>query len=139
MAYKHLFVDSDIILDILVDRQPFSMYAEMLLGEIKSNGIRLSTSTLIVANINYILSKKIGKPGAKEGVKRILKIFEIFYLEKDAIESALNGFFTDFEDAIENHIAIQHGADAIITRNLKDYKQSTIPVLTAEQFLRTIL
>jgi predicted nucleic acid-binding protein len=138
MAYKHLFIDSDIILDMLVDRQPFSIYAEMLLEERKLSGITLSTSTLIIANINYILTKTIGKQGAKEGVKRILKLLEIFPFEKDAIESALNGSFTDFEDAIENYIALKHNADAIITRNTKDYKESTIPVLTAEQFLRTL-
>jgi predicted nucleic acid-binding protein len=139
MAYKHLFVDSDVILDMLVERKPFSMYAEMLLEERKLSDVRLSTSTLIIANINYILTKSIGKTGAREGVKRITKLFEVFSFEKDAIESALAGSFTDFEDAIENHIAVKHNCDLIITRNIKDYKQSTIPVLTAEQFLRTIL
>ncbi|TSD62980.1 PIN domain-containing protein [Inquilinus sp. KBS0705] len=139
MGYKHLFIDSDIILDMLVTRKPFSMYAEMLLEEKKLSGITLSTSTLIIANINYILTKAIGKPEAKESVKRITNLLEIFSFEKDAIESALSGAFTDFEDAIENHIALKHKCDVIITRNIKDYKQATIPVLTAEQFLRTIL
>lgn len=138
MGYKHLFIDSDIILDMLVDRRPFSIYAEMLLEEKKLSGITLSTSTLIIANINYILTKAIGKQGAKEGVKRILKLFKTLPFEKDAIESALNGSFADFEDAVENHIALKHNADIIITRNTKDYKESTIPVLTAEQFLRTL-
>ncbi|MFD0794658.1 PIN domain-containing protein [Mucilaginibacter litoreus] len=138
MAYKHLFIDSDIILDMLTDRQPFSTYAEMLLIEKKVSGIKLSTSTLIIGNINYILSRTIGKSGAKEGIKKLLRLLEIFSFEKDAIENALSGSFTDFEDAIQHHIAIKHNCDIIITRNIKDYKQSTIPVLTAEQFLRQL-
>ncbi|MFD2873550.1 PIN domain-containing protein [Mucilaginibacter ximonensis] len=138
MAYKHLFIDSDVILDMLVDRQPFSIYAEMLLAERKLNGVTLNTSALIIANINYILTKTIGKQGAKDGVKQILKLLEVLPFEKEDIESAINGSFADFEDAIENHIAVKHNAEAIITRNIKDYKQATIPVLTAEQFLRTL-
>lgn len=138
MAYKHLFIDSDVILDMLIDRQPFSIYTEMLLEEKKLSGITLSTSTLIIANINYILTKTVGKQRAKEGVKQILKLLETLPFEQDVIENALGGSFTDFEDAIENHIALKHKAEVIITRNIKNYKESTIPVLTAEQFLRTL-
>jgi predicted nucleic acid-binding protein len=138
MAYKHLFIDSDVILDMLVDRQPFSIYAEMLIVEKQQRGIRLSTSTLVIANVHYILTKLVKKQAAKEGVSQLLKLIDILPFELDAIENAVSGSFSDFEDAIENHIAIKANCDAIITRNIKDYKQATIPVLTAEQFLRQL-
>jgi predicted nucleic acid-binding protein len=138
MAYKHLFVDSDVILDMLFNREPYYIYTELLIADRKVNNLQLSTSSLVIANINYILTKKIGAARAKESIKLIVGIIHVLPFERDAIESALVSSFNDFEDSIQHYIATKSGAEAIITRNIKDYKQSTIPVLTAEQFLRTL-
>lgn len=68
-----------------------------------------------------------------------MDIFDILSLEADNIQHALQSTFTDFEDAVQYDIAKNNDCDTIITRNIKDYKHSAIPVLTAEQFLRTVL
>ena len=114
------------------------MFAEILIQDRQTNGRDLSTSTLIIANINYLLAKKAGAMKSKEAIRHVSNIFNILPFEKDAIENALSNSFVDFEDAIQHHIAVKNKCDAIITRNTKDYKQATIPVLTAEQFLRTL-
>jgi predicted nucleic acid-binding protein len=138
MAYKHLFIDSDIILDLLFNREPFAEYTKILLAECKAREIKLSTSTLIIANINYIHSKKTNNSISKETLKNFVKLINILPFESDIVDLALNSSFEDFEDAIQYYIADRYKCELIITRNIKDDKKSTIPVLTAEQFLRTL-
>ncbi|MBD1364816.1 PIN domain-containing protein [Mucilaginibacter sp. ZT4R22] len=139
MAYRYLYVDSDVLLDLVLLRTPFFGYTQLLLHESEKRKLELRTSALVFANMNYILSKKNGAQAAKESLRTLRSLINILPFEGDSVDWALSSPFADFEDAIQNHIAIKHNCDIIITRNIKDYKQSTIPVLTAEQFLRTIL
>jgi predicted nucleic acid-binding protein len=138
MGYKRLFLDSDVILDLLLKREPFSIYTQLILNQSKSEDFELNTSPLIFANVNYILSKKIGGTLAREGLKTFARLINILNFDGDIIEMALNSRFADFEDSIEYYIAERYKCDLIITRNTKDYKHSTIPVLTPEQFLKTL-
>jgi predicted nucleic acid-binding protein len=138
MAYKRLFIDSDIILDILLQREPYSRYAQILFAEKKRGTFELNTSTLIIANLNYVLTSKFGKAAAKESLIGFLQTVNILSFEADAIEKALKSLFTDFEDSIQHFIAQKYHCDAIITRNIKDYKHSEIEVFTAEQFLKIL-
>ncbi len=138
MTYKHLYIDSDIILDMLLQREPFYKFAEILVQDRQINQVHLSTSALVIANVNYLLTKKAGAARSKDAIRHVINLIDVLPFEKQAIEHALSSRFTDFEDAIQHHIAIKNNCDAIITRNIKDYKQATIPVLTAEQFLRTL-
>ena len=138
MAYKHLFVDSDVLMDMLLNREPFFAYTNFLLYESTSRPLKLSTSSLIIANINYILEKKLGVSTAKEAIRKLIKLVQILPFESDIIALALDSKISDFEDAVQNLIAERYECDVLITRNIKDYKQATIPVLTAEQFLRTL-
>lgn len=138
MTYKHLFVDSDIILDMLFQREPYYKFSEMLIQNKQTNYLKLSTSSLVIANVNYLFSKKAGTINSRKAINHVINLLGILPFEKDAIAAAVSSPFSDFEDAIQHHIAINNKCDAIITRNIKDYKHSTIPVLTAEQFLRTL-
>ncbi|MDB5155305.1 MAG: hypothetical protein JWR50_12 [Mucilaginibacter sp.] len=138
MAYRHLFLDSDILLDMFFERKPFSIYTQGLLFESEKRQLKLNTSSLVIANINYLLRKKIGNAATRENIKSLVSAITVLPFEADVINLALLSSFSDFEDAIQFYIAKKYSCDAIITRNLKDYKESTIPVLTAEQFLRTL-
>jgi predicted nucleic acid-binding protein len=138
MTYKHLFLDSDVLLDWLLKSEPFSEYSQTLINESISQNFKVSTSALVVANINYILSRKTSNSIAKKGIKTLVNFINILPFEGDIISLALNSTFTDFEDSIQFFIAERYKCDAIITRNTKDYRHSTISVLTAEQFLRTL-
>ena len=138
MTYKHVFIDRDVILDMLLTRDPFWGYSQLLFLESQNREIVLGTSVLAIANVNYILGKKIGASAAKNAIKTLVKRINILSFESDIIDLALTGNFNDLEDGIQYLIAKRYKCDVIITRNIKDYKQSTIPVLTAEQFLRTL-
>lgn len=138
MTYKRIFLDSDVLLDMFLKREPFFFHTQILLIECSNRGIELRTSTLVIANIVYVLRKRIGLLKAKENIKNLFNSANVLSFEYDALESAISSGMPDFEDAIQYHIAQKHNCKAIVTRNIKDYKQSTIPVLTAEEFLKIL-
>jgi predicted nucleic acid-binding protein len=138
MVYKKIFVDSDILLDLLLKRESFVHHSQRLLKKAQEHTVKLYTSTLILANIHYLLNKNTNKTIAKESIRLLTLIISILPFEADDINSAINSEHTDFEDTIQFYIAQKHKCDLIISRNLKHYKKFDLPVLTAEQFLRTL-
>lgn len=139
MNYKKVFVDSDTLLDVLLNREPFLKSAQVLLSLSFGRKIELYTSALIIANVHYMLAKAFSRAIAKEQLTGLMKILTILTFDEQDIALALKSEHIDFEDTIQYFIAYKSGCDLIISRNIKHYKKFDIPVLTAEQFLRTIL
>lgn len=90
-------------------------------------------------NIHYITKKYLSSADANKAVSLLIEKLEIISEDKAIIEKAVKSDFSDFEDAVQYFAAQNVKADIIITRNVKDYKNATIPVLTAEQFLETLV
>src|ERR1700748_2722243 len=134
MAYKTVFVDSDILLDVFLNR--FSHYdssAELLLlSENRSYSFYTSVHSLL--NVHYLAKKSFGEKKARAAIKIITERLAIATENSQIINQAISSDFTDFEDAVQYYAALSIKANVIVTRNIKDYKQSTIPVLTPEQF-----
>ena len=137
MAYNRLFIDSDIVLDILLQREPFYVFGQKLLNRCENKAIEISTSALVIANIYYIIAKALGRTEAIDNLKKLMKILKVLPFDEDCITLAMNSNFNDIEDAMQHFMAIQNHCDVIITRNLKHYKKSLLPVLSAEQYLIT--
>ncbi|TFF38273.1 type II toxin-antitoxin system VapC family toxin [Mucilaginibacter psychrotolerans] len=138
MASK-IFVDSDTLLDFLLDRSPFADYSQSLISKGLQGTMDLCTSTLILANVHYLVSKNINRHAAQIAIKEILTFAKILAFDEGHVKAALDSGHVDFEDTIQFYIAFTNQCDLIISRNIKHYKKFDIPVLTAEQFLRTIL
>jgi predicted nucleic acid-binding protein len=117
MAYSHLFADSDILLDLLLDRNP--LYTQILLYETEKRGLKLSTSTLVIANIYYILSKVTGAANAKAQIGKLLNILNILPVESEAITLALQSNFKDFEDGVQYFVAKKYLCHVILPETLK--------------------
>jgi predicted nucleic acid-binding protein len=133
---KKIFVDTNIVVDMLAKREPFFDEAANLFSLADNNKIKISLSSLTIANINYILLRKINSVKAKSILRNLTLIVEILPLDNKIIGLALNNeSFSDFEDGLQYFTAIENNQDAIITRNLKDFKQAKLPVMTAKQFL----
>ncbi len=133
---KKVFLDSDIILDALLKRPGFYLPAANIIALAYQRQILLTTSPVAFVNVNYFLNK-FDKKNSIELLKGIRSVISIIEVGENIIDFALNSGLNDFEDAVQYYAAKSATADFIITRNIKDYKQSDIPVLTAEQFLRT--
>lgn len=135
---EKVFVDSDIVLDLLSGREPHSRYAAELFSLADENSIKLYLSSLTFANVNYILSKQVSAGQARKLLLKFKTLINVLSVNDKIIELALASDFFDFEDAIQYNIAIENGITTLLTRNLKDFKKAEIAILTAQQFLKTI-
>ncbi|WP_411275081.1 type II toxin-antitoxin system VapC family toxin [Daejeonella sp.] len=136
MICKNIFIDSDIILDVFIQRDPYYSYAQKLLNKGINSEFKIHTSALVIANIYYITAKALGKNDTKDKINKLLKMLTVLPLDTESISLALNSNFNDMEDAMQHFVALRNECDLIITRNLKHYKKSLLPVMTAEQFIR---
>ncbi len=132
---KRVLVDTNIVLDLLAKREDFYREAQVLFSRAGEKTLALYVSALTFANVYYILSQQL-KPGKVREILRQLKQFvRILPLNEKIIDLSLHSGFKDFEDAIQYKTATENRLEAIITRNLKDFKLSELPVFTAKQFL----
>ncbi len=137
---KNLFIDTNIVIDLLAHREPFYDESANLFSLADKKFIKLSISSLTVANTSYILLGQTNSKKAKEILRKLRLIVEVLPLDDKIIGLALNDdSFSDFEDGLQYYTAIENDQDFIITRNLKDFKASILPVMTAGQFLETIV
>jgi len=134
---KRLFLDTNIVIDLLAQREPFYNHAAQLFSLADKSRIQLFASALTFATTNYILQKEKKPEEAKLILRKLKLIVKIISLDDKIIGLSLNDSdFNDFEDALQYYSALENGLDCVITRNLKDFQKSKIQVLTAEQFLQ---
>jgi len=133
-----LFIDSDIILDLLAKREPYYIYSSRLFTLIDKKEILAYTSPLIIANLHYLLRKMTSNASALKNLRKLKTLVNILPIDDKVIEQSLNSDFNDFEDAIQYFTAVNNGINLLLTRNKRDYKKSKITILTAEEFLKTL-
>ena len=133
----NIFVDSDIILDLLAQREPFYIYAARLFTLIDQRKIKAFTSPLVFANLHYILKKQKSNNFALQSLRKLKTLVKILPINSRVIEQALNSEFTDFEDAIQYFTATNNRIKVIITRNKADYKKGKITISTAEEYIKS--
>lgn len=136
---KKLLIDTNIIIDLLAKREPDYADAAKIFSLGDKKQILLSVSALSLANTNYMLLKLKPYNEVKSILRKFKLLVNVLSLDDKIINLALNDEeFKDFEDGLQYFSAIENDQDIIITRNLKDYKNSKIPAMTAEQFLKSI-
>lgn len=135
---KKVFIDSDIILDLLCKRDHFYNFAAEVftLGDTKK--VELITTSLVFANVFYILRKVLGVEKAKELLRKLRLIIGVVSVDEKTVDLALNSKFNDFEDGLQYFTARENNIKIILTRNVKDYKQKNLVVQTPEEYLKTI-
>jgi predicted nucleic acid-binding protein len=131
-----LFLDTNIILDLVLNRPPYTTFAQKIFSRSQRLKIELYVSALTIPNINYILTKVSDKKLAKQILLKIKPLITILPLNDKIIQLALASDFDNFEDAIQYYTALEHNITTLITRDLKDFKKAKISVMTAEQYLR---
>jgi predicted nucleic acid-binding protein len=130
--------DTDVILDYLLERGPFNQTAEKLL-ELNAQGIfDAYISSITPINVFYIGRKIIERDKLKQALHDLLLAVRICPITHAALSQALNLPFADYEDAAQHASATTSHLDAIITRNLKDYKNATLPVFSPTDFLKQL-
>ncbi len=132
-----VFVDTDVILDLLARRIPHFHFSAVLFTFAEMKKLELYTTPLILANTFYILRKQLGNDSAKNAVRKLRILLHLIDSTESVIDKALNSEFSNFEDAIQYYTALEYGIPVILTRNIRDYKKASIVVQTPESYLVT--
>ena len=135
---EHIFVDTNIVIDLLSKREEFYKEAQELFTLADTKKVNLYVSALTFANTHYILSRNLKAEEVRKVLIKFKTLTTVLPIDDKIIELALVSDFIDFEDAIQYQTAIQNGLELIITRNKKDFKNSKIPVLNAKEYLNKI-
>ncbi len=136
---KKILIDTNIVIDLLSRRELFNIEAASLFSLADKKDIELSVSSLTIANTSYTLLRQKTANETKAILRKLRLIIKILPLDDKIVGLALNDeTFSDFEDGLQYFTAIENNQDIIITRNLKDFKNSKLPVMTARQFLETL-
>ena len=136
---KKIFVDTNIVIDLLSRREPFFEEAATLFSLADKKQIELAVSSLTIANTSYTLLRRMDSNKAKSILRKLRLIVKILPLDDKIIGLALNDeTFSDFEDGLQYFTAIENEQELIITRNLKDFKSSKLPTMAAKQLIEMI-
>ncbi len=133
---EKVFVDTDIVLDLLSNREPFYAHSAHLFSEADKGTMKIYVSALSFSNLNYILSRQYSADQAKKKLLKFKTLVTVLTVTDKVVELALSSDFKDFEDGLQYFTAIENNLKILLTRNLKDYKTAEITVMTAEQFLK---
>jgi predicted nucleic acid-binding protein len=136
---RKLFIDTNIVIDLLSRREPFFDEAAELFSLADRKQIEISVSSLTIANTSCALLRQMDAAKAKSILRKLRLILRVLPLDDKIIGLALDDdTFIDFEDGLQYFTALENEQELIITRNLKDFKGSKLPAMTAKQFIETI-
>lgn len=135
---ENVFIDTDVILDLLTDRRPFSTDAARIFSLIDQKKIKGSVSSLSFCNLYYVLRKFGTHKKVLNSLQKLSELVDILKVDSNVVKSALTSAFKDFEYSILYFSVLENKKfDYIITRNIKVYKDISLPVMTPETFLVT--
>lgn len=130
---RRVFLDCDVILDLLLAREPFFAAATSLFQLIQAGRLEGHASPLVFPNLFYILRRKIPPAEARDALKKLRLLLRLLPVDESIVDLALASSFTDVEDALHYYTALTHDLDALVTRNRRHYGAARIPILTAEE------
>jgi predicted nucleic acid-binding protein len=134
---KNVFVDTNILVDLLANRPPFSKFAIEIFEMAEKEQVRLFTSSHSFATTHYLLKKYVEEKELRELLCSLLDFIDLISINTSIIKKSLLSYHKDFEDAIQIFAANSiSDMDFIVTRNLKDFKDAGITVLPPDEVIR---
>lgn len=135
---KKIFLDTNIILDFLGEREGFYEASAKIMTLADKKKIQVYTSPSSISNVFYVLAKYENSKIALEKIRKFKLLCSMSVMDDEVVEKAINSDFKDFEDAMQYFSALVSNCDVIITRNEKDFKNALIPVMNAESYLLSL-
>ena len=131
-----LFLDTDVLLDVLVQRAPHSIPASRIWSRVETRVVEGYISAVSFNNAHYVIRRAAGRQAAHEALKLLRDIFRLVPLDEEILQRAIDSDSSDFEDAIQFFSALRAQADCLLTRNVRHFPAEPLSVLTPEQFLK---
>ena len=135
---KQVLFDSDVLLDILAQRQPFVIASAQALNTVMKKQVQGFVSGHAVTNIFYILRRQIGSEAARKLIENLLQHIQIASVTNQVIHQALQSPIKDFKDAVTSAAAMSAGLEIIVTRNKTDFVASLVPAMLPEELLKML-
>lgn len=133
-----LFLDTNVVIDLLGEREPFYDSVAKIATLADKGKIKLIVSALTYSTVFYLLSKFENKDVVKEKMRKFKVIAETSDLTDKVIDKGLASTFQDFEDSLQYYCALEADCNILITRNGKDFKYSELPVFTPDEYLNSL-
>ena len=130
-----VIVDTNVVLDVLLDRRPFSATATQVFILIEHARAQAVVCATTITTIDYLLGRSLPRAKARQALSSLLSLFDIAPVNRQVIEAALRSRLSDFEDAIVEQAGLLANAQAIVTRNSKDFVGGQLKVLDPSEFL----
>ncbi|RWX43349.1 putative nucleic acid-binding protein, contains PIN domain [Candidatus Electrothrix aarhusensis] len=131
----NVLFDTNVILDVLLAREPFSTDAANLLAKVERSEIIGFACATTITTIHYLSTKMLGPQAAARHIESLLALFVIAPVNRLVLENAFAAKFSDFEDAVLHEAAVHAGVQHIVARNIKDFKNASLPVYEPKNFL----
>jgi predicted nucleic acid-binding protein len=133
---KKLFLDTNIIVDLIADRKPFSKYAIQIFQKAELKEIELFTSSHSIATTHYLLKKYLAEKELRDVLYNLIDYITVIGVDLDILKKGLRSNHKDFEDSIQILCASSiEKIDCIVTRNTKDFKTSEIPAFNPDEII----
>lgn len=134
-----VLVDTNIFIDVLQDRIPFTDNSQAVIGLVSQKKIKGAVAAHSITNLWYILRKTHSDEERRNYILSLFELFDVVSIDKNRLVAALEkSDFKDFEDCLQDECAYAINADYIITRNAKDFESSIVKALTPEAFLESV-
>ena len=131
-----LLIDTNVVLDVLLRREPFSKTAAEVLNLTQRDDVREYVSASAITDIYYIANKQMkDRDAVRDLLKRLLMIVSMAAVSEREIQNALNLAWGDFEDSVQYSVALLNEMDGIVTRNPSDYQEANMRIWLPEQAL----
>jgi len=134
---KILF-DTNVVLDVLLDREPFADDAAYLISKVELSEIQGFLCATTITTLYYIIAKSIGPKSASKHIATLLSLFSIAPVNRLVLEKSISSRFNDFEDSVLHESALYSGAQYIITRNSIDFKKAKLPIFEPKEFINLL-
>lgn len=132
---KKVFFDTNVLLDFLLDRKPFNDDIAQIIEYSISKSFKLCVSSITITNTNYIIGRSEGIKSANKKTKKILDLVAVENVGESTVKKSSNSKFRDFEDGVQNFCASEANHKIIVTRNVQDFKESKLSIMTPKEFL----
>ena len=133
-----VLVDTNVVLDVLLDRRPFAKAAAQVFALVEESRVEGFLCATTVTTVDYLLGQALAPDEARAALQRLLDLFEIAPVNRPVLEQALRSDVSDFEDAVLEQSARLVSADAITTRNLTDFKKSCVTAFDPPELLSAV-
>ena len=130
-----VIIDTNVVLDVLLRRKTFVGPASQVFASAEQSTIDACLCATTITTVDYLLNQSLSRPAARKALHRLLELFEGAPVNRPVLEEALQSKMPDFEDAVLAYAGDLVGADAVVTRNTKDFKKSPIKALDPVEFI----